>query len=74
MCGVFIAELASVAIQIGVFKISRRLTGTGKRVFRIAPYHHALHLRGWTEGQVVVRAWIAAIVLVLLALASIKLR
>ncbi|MEO0715781.1 MAG: phospho-N-acetylmuramoyl-pentapeptide-transferase [Planctomycetota bacterium] len=74
MCGVFIAELASVATQIGVFKISRRLTGTGKRVFRIAPYHHALHLRGWTEGQVVVRAWIAAIGLVLLALASIKLR
>jgi phospho-N-acetylmuramoyl-pentapeptide-transferase len=69
MSAVFLWELLSVAIQVGYFK----MTG-GKRVFRVAPYHHHLHLGGWTEQQVVARAWIASILLVALALASIKVR
>ena len=74
MSGVMLAELASVAIQIGVFKITRITTGTGRRVFPIAPFHHALHLRGWREVQVVARLWIIAVLLVVLGLATIKLR
>lgn len=69
MCGVFLVEIASVMLQVGYFKVSG-----GKRVFRCAPFHHHLHLGGWTEQQVVARAWIVAILLVVVALASVKLR
>src|SRR5690606_13569523 len=74
MSGVFLLEIASVALQVGCFKITRRLTGTGRRIFKLAPYHHNLHLSGWTEGQVVTRAWIVAAILVVLALALVKVR
>ncbi|MEX2220108.1 MAG: phospho-N-acetylmuramoyl-pentapeptide-transferase [Phycisphaerales bacterium] len=69
MCGVFLMEIASVILQVGYFKVSG-----GKRVFRCAPFHHHLHLGGWTEQQVVARAWIVSILLVVVALASVKLR
>lgn len=69
MCAVFLVEIGSVVLQVGYFKA----TG-GKRIFKCAPYHHHLHLSGWTEGQVVARAWIVSILLVVLALASIKVR
>lgn len=69
MSGVFLAEIASVVLQVGYFKS----TG-GKRIFRCAPYHHHLHLLGWTESQIVARAWIVSVILVILALASIKVR
>lgn len=69
MSAIFVWETASVAIQVGYFKFSG-----GKRVFRMAPYHHHLHLGGWTEQQVVSRAWIVSVLLVVLALATIKIR
>lgn len=69
MCGVFLLEIASVVAQVGYFKI----TG-GRRVFKCAPFHHHLHFSGWTEQQVVARAWIIAVILVVLALATIKVR
>lgn len=69
MSGVFLAEIGSVVTQVGYFKA----TG-GKRIFRCAPYHHHLHLSGWTEQQVVARAWITTIVLVVVGLALIKVR
>ena len=69
MCGVFLIEISSVVLQVGYFKYSG-----GKRIFRCAPYHHHLHLGGWTEQQVVARLWIISIVLVVIALASIKVR
>lgn len=69
MCAVFIVEIASVVLQVGYYKA----TG-GQRIFKCAPYHHHLHLLGWTEGQVVARAWIVAVLLVVLGLASIKMR
>jgi phospho-N-acetylmuramoyl-pentapeptide-transferase len=69
MSGVFLAEIASVALQVGYFK----MTG-GKRIFRVAPYHHHLHVGGWPEQQVVARLWIVSIILVVMALASVKLR
>jgi phospho-N-acetylmuramoyl-pentapeptide-transferase len=69
MCGVFLIEIGSVMIQVGYFKATK-----GKRVFRCAPYHHHLHLGGWNEQQVVSRLWIISVILMVAALASIKLR
>lgn len=69
MCTPFLVEIGSVMLQVGYFKA----TG-GKRIFRCAPFHHHLHLGGWTEQQVVARAWIVSILLVVVALASVKLR
>jgi len=51
--GLFVLEALSVAIQVGVFK----MTG-GKRVFRMAPIHHHFELGGWSEFTVMVRLWI----------------
>lgn len=69
MSGVFLVEIGSVAMQVGYFKA----TG-GKRIFRCAPYHHHLHMGGWTEQKVVARFWIISVLLVVAALASLKLR
>jgi len=68
MGGVFVMETLSVVIQVGSFKL------TGKRVFRMAPLHHHYELKGWKETQVVVRFWIITMMLVLLGLATLKLR
>jgi len=68
MGGVFVVEAISVMIQVASFKL------TGKRVFRMAPLHHHYELKGWKETQVVVRFWIITILLVLLGLATLKLR
>ncbi|OGS92906.1 MAG: phospho-N-acetylmuramoyl-pentapeptide-transferase [Gallionellales bacterium GWA2_59_43] len=68
MGGVFVVEAISVMIQVGSFKL------TGKRVFRMAPLHHHYELKGWKETQVVVRFWIITMLLVLIGLATLKLR
>lgn len=68
MGGVFVVEVMSVMIQVASFKL------TGKRVFRMAPLHHHYELKGWKETQVVVRFWIITMLLVLLGLATLKLR
>ena len=68
MCGVFVIETLSVIVQVASFKM------TGKRVFRMAPIHHHYELKGWKENQVVVRFWIISMMLVLIGLASLKLR
>lgn len=67
--GVFVLEAFSVALQVGYFKATK-----GKRIFRCAPIHHHFHLGGWTEQQVVVRAWVVTALLAALALATVKLR
>ncbi|MGQ0628894.1 MAG: phospho-N-acetylmuramoyl-pentapeptide-transferase [Phycisphaerales bacterium] len=69
MSAVFLAEIGSVTLQVSYFKFSR-----GKRIFRCAPYHHHLHLGGWTEQQVVARFWIISVLLVVIALALVKVR
>jgi phospho-N-acetylmuramoyl-pentapeptide-transferase len=68
MGGVFVAETMSVIIQVASFKVS------GKRVFRMAPIHHHFELKGWPEPRIIVRFWIVTAILVLLSLASIKIR
>ncbi|HTT10191.1 MAG TPA: phospho-N-acetylmuramoyl-pentapeptide-transferase [Burkholderiaceae bacterium] len=69
MGGVFVAETASVMLQVAYF----RWTG-GKRIFRMAPLHHHFELSGWKENQVVVRFWIITIMLVLVGLSTLKVR
>jgi phospho-N-acetylmuramoyl-pentapeptide-transferase len=69
MCGVFLLEIGSVVLQVGYFKATR-----GQRIFRCAPYHWHLHMGGWAEQKIVARLWIVTVILVALALASIKVR
>ena len=68
MGGVFVVETLSVIIQVTSFKL------TGKRVFRMAPLHHHFELKGWAEPKVIVRFWIITVILVLIGLASLKIR
>ncbi len=71
--GVFVAEAASVTIQVTYFRWTKRQTGTGKRIFRMAPLHHHFELKGWDESKVVVRFWIIGILLAILSLSSFKI-
>ncbi|MCL9801725.1 phospho-N-acetylmuramoyl-pentapeptide-transferase, partial [Pseudomonas sp. AKS31] len=68
MGGVFVMETLSVVIQVASFKL------TGRRVFRMAPIHHHFELKGWPEPRVIVRFWIITVILVLIGLATLKLR
>ena len=66
--GIFVLEALSVIIQVFSFKVF------GKRVFRMAPLHHHFEKKGWEESTIVIRFWIISIILVLIALSSLKLR
>jgi len=66
--GIFVIETLSVVLQVASFKM------TGKRIFRMAPIHHHFELKGWSEPKVIVRFWIAGIILALFSLATLKLR
>jgi len=68
MGGVFVVESVSVMIQVASYKM------TGRRVFRMAPLHHHFELKGWPEPKVIVRFWIITVILVLIGLASLKIR
>ncbi len=68
MGGIFVMETLSVMIQVASYKL------TGKRVFRMAPIHHHFELKGWAEPKVIVRFWIITVILVLVGLASLKIR
>ena len=68
MGGVFVMETVSVILQVASFKL------TGRRIFRMAPIHHHFELKGWPEPRVIVRFWIITLVLVLIGLATLKLR
>jgi phospho-N-acetylmuramoyl-pentapeptide-transferase len=60
IAGLFVLETMSVLLQMSYFKLTRRLTGTGRRIFRIAPIHHHFEHAGWDEVTVVIRFWIIA--------------
>jgi phospho-N-acetylmuramoyl-pentapeptide-transferase len=68
MGGVFVMETVSVILQVASFKLR------GKRIFKMAPIHHHFELKGWAEPKVIVRFWIITVVLVLVGLATLKLR
>jgi phospho-N-acetylmuramoyl-pentapeptide-transferase len=68
MGGIFVMEAVSVILQVASFKM------TGRRIFRMAPIHHHFELKGWAEPKVIVRFWIITIILVLIGLATLKVR
>lgn len=68
MGGVFVMETVSVILQVVSFKL------TGRRIFRMAPIHHHFELKGWPEPRVIVRFWIITVILVLIGLATLKVR
>ena len=68
MGGVFVIETLSVILQVGSYKLR------GQRIFRMAPIHHHYELKGWPEPRVIVRFWIISLILVLVGLATLKLR
>ena len=68
MGGVFVVETVSVILQVASFKL------TGRRIFRMAPLHHHFELQGWPEPRVIVRLWVVTVILVLIGLATLKIR
>lgn len=68
MGGIFVVETVSVMLQVGSYKL------TGRRIFRMAPLHHHFELKGWPEPRIIVRFWIVTLILVLIGLASLKVR
>jgi phospho-N-acetylmuramoyl-pentapeptide-transferase len=66
--GVFVIEAGSVILQVISFKT------TGKRIFKMSPFHHHLQLSGWNENKIIVRFWILAIILAMLTLTTVKIR
>ncbi len=68
MGGVFVMETLSVILQVASYKL------TGRRIFRMAPIHHHFELKGWPEPRVIVRFWIMTVILVLVGLATLKIR
>jgi phospho-N-acetylmuramoyl-pentapeptide-transferase len=68
MGGLFVMETVSVMLQVASFKL------TGRRIFRMAPLHHHFELKGWPEPRVIVRFWIISLILVLIGLATLKVR
>lgn len=68
MGGIFVIETLSVILQVGSYKLR------GQRIFRMAPIHHHYELKGWPEPRVIVRFWIITLMLVLIGLATLKVR
>ncbi|HKZ02329.1 MAG TPA: phospho-N-acetylmuramoyl-pentapeptide-transferase [Pyrinomonadaceae bacterium] len=72
--GVFVIEALSVMLQVSVFKMTKRTTGTGRRLFRMTPLHHHFEMQDWKESKIVFRFLILAILFALLSLSTLKLR
>jgi len=68
MGGLFVLETVSVILQVASCRL------TGQRLFRMAPLHHHLELKGWPEPKIIVRLWIVTVILVLIGLSSLKIR
>ncbi|MDR0787956.1 MAG: phospho-N-acetylmuramoyl-pentapeptide-transferase [Gemmatimonadota bacterium] len=72
--GVFVLEALSVASQTLYFKWTRHRTGTGQRIFRMAPLHHHFEQMGWPESKVIIRFWILGLLFAMIAIATLKIR
>ena len=72
--GVFVMEALSVMVQVSVFKMTKRTSGVGRRVFKMTPLHHHFEMVGWKESKIVFRFVILAILFALLSLSTFKLR
>ena len=73
-CGIFFVETLSVMMQVGYFKYTKRRFGIGRRVFLKAPIHHHYQVKGYHEVKIVTRFWIVTVLLVVLSIATLKLR
>jgi len=74
LCGIFLIENLSVVIQVGYFKYTRKKTGVGKRIFKMAPLHHHYQKLGFHESKIVTRFWIIGILLAVLSIVTLKIR
>ena len=74
LCGVFLLEAFSVILQVSYFKITKRRTGTGKRIFLMSPIHHHFQKVGYHESKIVSRLWIIGIFLALITILTLKIR
>jgi len=72
--GIFFMETISVIIQRAYFKYTKKKYGEGKRVFKMAPIHHHFELKGWAEPKIVMRFYIIGVILLIIAMASFKVR
>ena len=72
--GVFVLEAMSVIMQVGYFKITKRISGEGRRIFLMAPLHHHFQKKNWPETHVVTRLWIVSVLFAIIGLATLKLR
>ena len=70
IAGVFVLETLSVLLQVAYFKLTKRVTGVGRRIFRIAPIHHHFEHLGWDEANVVIRFWVISGVCVVIGLGT----
>lgn len=66
---IFVAEAGSVVTQVSYFKLTKRLYGTGRRVFKMTPIHLHFELLGWSETQVTQRFWIIGVLAAMLGIA-----
>jgi phospho-N-acetylmuramoyl-pentapeptide-transferase len=73
-CGVFLVELLSVMVQVTYFKYTKKKYGEGRRVFLMSPLHHHFQKRGYHEAKIVTRFWLVSVLLVLVAIVTLKLR
>jgi phospho-N-acetylmuramoyl-pentapeptide-transferase len=73
-CGVFLVENISVLLQITYFKYTKRKYGEGRRIFLMSPLHHHYQKLGYHEAKIVTRFWIINLLLVLLSVATLKIR
>lgn len=74
LCGIFLIENLSVVIQVGYFKYTRKKTGVGKRIFKMAPLHHHYQKLGFHESKIVARFWIIGILLAVISIVTLKIR
>ncbi|MBO0932698.1 phospho-N-acetylmuramoyl-pentapeptide-transferase [Fibrella aquatilis] len=74
MCGLFLAELVSVIMQVSYFKYTKKKYGEGRRILLMSPLHHHFQKKGYHEAKIVTRFWIIGIILAVMTLATLKLR
>ena len=74
LCGIYFAESLSVIIQVSYFKYTKKKYGEGRRIFKMSPLHHHFEKTGMHEAKIVARFLIVAVLLVLMAFATLKLR
>lgn len=74
LCGIFFAESISVMLQVAYFKYTKKKTGTGKRIFLMAPLHHHYQKKGYHESKIVTRFWVVSILLAIVTIVTLKVR